>query len=54
MNTGGPACCPVCEPVGQGGRRDGHDRALGMGQAVAADLGKDQPAQRTTAASPDD
>jgi hypothetical protein len=39
------------EFAGQGGRRDGDDGALGMGQAVAAHLGKGQPPQRAPAAS---
>ena len=39
------------EFAGQGGRRYGDDGALGMGQAVAAHLGKGQPPQRAPAAS---
>ncbi len=44
----------VAELAGQGGRRDGHDRALGMGHAVPADLGKGRAAQRAPAARPHD
>lgn len=39
------------ELAGQGGRRDGDNGTLGMGQAVAAHLGKGQPPQRAPAAS---
>jgi len=35
---------------GECGRRNGDHRALGMGQAVAAHLGKGQPPQRAPAA----
>ena len=38
----------------QGGRRDGDDGTLGMGQAVAADFGKGQAPQRAPAASAHD
>jgi hypothetical protein len=39
------------ELADQGGRRDGDNGTLGMGQAVAAHLGKGQPPQRAPATS---
>ena len=42
------------EFAGERGRRDGQDRALGVGQAVAAHPGKGQPGQRAAAASAHD
>jgi len=42
------------EFAGKCGRRDGQDRAPGVGQAVAAYLGKDHPGQGAAAARADD
>ena len=42
------------EFAGKGGRRYGQDRALGVGQAVTAHLGKDHPGQRAAAAGAHD
>jgi len=49
-----PGQAAMPELAGQGRRRDGHDGALGVGQAVAAHLGKGQPAQRAPAAGAHD
>jgi len=40
--------------TGERGRRDGQDRALGVGHAVAAYPGKDHPGQRASAAGAHD